>query len=68
MGEARSKPVCRIRFLIDMFMGDAGDIVNVWAEDETALYYYDSERRWCYVNKSDEDVDWEYVTRSRKTK
>lgn len=60
-----SKPICRIRFLQDMFGNDTGDIVNVLSADNENLYYYDGFRRWCYMRLSDEGVEWEYVGKKR---
>jgi len=55
----KKKP--RIRILADMFGNDAGDEVNILTETEGEVYYYDGFRRWCFLYKKDEGVDFEWV-------
>ena len=57
--KGRKKP--RIRFLDYMFGNDVGDVVNVQMMTDGAIYYYDTFRRWCYLNKSEEGTAFEWV-------
>jgi len=49
-----------IRFLKDMAYNSEGDIVPIIQETDGEVYYNDSCHRYCYLNKSDEGIDFEY--------
>lgn len=55
----------KIRFLTDTFGNSKGDVVGITMSTETELYYYDSFRRWCYLEKSLEGKDFEYVGKAK---
>ena len=59
----KNKP--RIRFLTDGFGNDKGETVGITLSTELELYYYDGFRRWCYLEKSLEGKDFEYVGNAR---
>lgn len=50
-----------IRFLKDMAYNCEGDTVPVIQETDSEVYYNDSCHRYCYLYKSDEGSDFEYV-------
>ena len=58
----------RIKFLVSMFGNDRGDIVRVVEETADEIYYYDSFRRYCYVNKADMGKEFEYIARGERLK
>lgn len=55
------KKLKQIRFLVDMAYNCSGDVVTVLEEDNNNLYYNDSVRRWCYIEKNLENKEWEYI-------
>lgn len=51
----------RIRFLKDMAYNCSGEEVPIVLEDGKSIYYNDSFHRYCYLNKCDEGIDFEYI-------
>ena len=51
----------QIEFLKSTFGNDAGDSVRVVEETDEEVYYYDSFRRYCYLNKSEEGVTYRCI-------
>lgn len=56
------KPISKKRFklLKDTAYNSEGDIINIVEESDNGIYYYDSFRRWCYLNKSEENDIFTY--------
>jgi len=55
----KDKP--KIEFLTSSFGNSAGDIAKVVNETDGEVYYYDSFRRYCYMNKSEEGILYRYI-------
>jgi hypothetical protein len=55
------KDFARIEFLQSGFGNDVGEIAKVVHETEGEVYYYDGFRRYCYMNKSEEGVNYRYI-------
>lgn len=51
-----------IKLLKNMAFNSIGEVVPLVSEDENSIYYNDSCHRYCYLNKSDEGIDFEYVS------
>lgn len=51
----------KIRFLKNMAYNSAGEVVPIVHEDKDNIYYNDSCRRYCYLEKSAEGIDFEYL-------
>lgn len=56
--KGKNKP--KIQMLTSGFGNDAGDIVKIFMETDGELYYYDEFRRWCYIEKSLENIEWKW--------
>jgi hypothetical protein len=44
-----------------MAFNSVGEVVPLVSEDENSVYYNDSCHRYCYLNKCDEGLDFEYI-------
>lgn len=51
----------RFRLLKDTAYNSEGDIISIVEETENEIYYYDSCKRYCYLNKSEEGKIFEYI-------
>ena len=51
-----------IKFLKPTAYNDVGDIVPIVEETKDNIYYYDNFRRWCYIEKLTENIDFVYET------
>jgi hypothetical protein len=48
------------RLIRDTAYNSEGDVIPIVSETDAEIYYYDSFHRWCYLNKSDEGLYFEY--------
>ena len=53
--------LARIEFLADTYGNAAGDRVWIEAIDDKNIYYTDSFGRWCYLEKTLEDIEFKYT-------
>ncbi|CAB1251615.1 protein of unknown function [Ruminococcaceae bacterium BL-6] len=63
------KPITNKRFILlkNTAYNDEGDILDIIEETDNEIYYYDSFKRWCYLNKSEEHNTFEYkITKENK--
>jgi len=51
----------KIRFLTGTFGNGKGDVVTLKEEDGKYIYYYDGFDRWCYLQKREEGITFEYL-------
>jgi hypothetical protein len=61
---AKSAPT--ITLLESTFGNDKGDMLKVLMETDGEIYYYDSFRRWCYLEKIEEGTAFEWKKRPVK--
>ena len=50
-----------MEFLVSSFGNDVGDVVKIVCETDGEVYYYDGFRRYCYLNKSEEGINYRYI-------
>lgn len=67
VGNISIKDFARIEFLQSSFGNDVGDIVKVIEETDTEVYYNDSFHRYCYMNKSEEGVNYRYIPKGERS-
>ena len=57
----------RIRFLKNVGFSGRGFITRPIQMDDKYIYYYDEERRYCYLDLESEGIDFEFVGENIQT-
>jgi len=64
----KEKTLFKVRLLESTAYNDEGDILKVIFEDELDIYYYDSFKRYCYLEKFSEGIIWERIKKEKGEK
>ena len=63
MKKTKEPTLFKVKLLQNTAYNDAGDKLEVKMVVKGDIYYYDSEKRWCYLDKSEEDIIWKRINR-----
>ena len=63
MKKTKEPTLFKVKLLQSTAYNDAGDKLEVKMVTKGDIYYYDSEKRWCYLDKCEEDIVWKRINR-----
>jgi len=66
--DVKEKTLFRVRLLEGTAYNDKGDILKVIFEDELDIYYCDSFKEYCYLEKFNEGIIWKRIKKERNDK
>ena len=61
MKKTKEPTLFKVKLLQIPAYNDAGDRLEVKLVEKGDIYYYDGEKRWCYLDKNEEGIYWKRI-------